>query len=81
VQEGQKEEKKLHAMGQSRQHGGRRGVAGAKPASQGRAVDGLSPGTTASRRPCPCSRVFAASLLFLFNALSWDFFRELLSEY
>jgi len=38
-------------------------------------ADGLSPGTTASRRLCACSRVLATCLLFLFNGFSWDFFR------
>uniref|UniRef100_A0A7C8ZUZ3 Uncharacterized protein n=1 Tax=Opuntia streptacantha TaxID=393608 RepID=A0A7C8ZUZ3_OPUST len=88
VQEGQKEEKKLHATGQAKQHDEHQGVVGAEPASQGRAGDGQPlPGRrpVASHNgqpsPLPLLCVFAASLLFLFNVLSWDFFGGLLREY
>ena len=52
----------------------------------GRAGEGRRPVTrhdswATAVAPCPCSRVFAADLLFLFNAFSWDFFGGLLIEY
>jgi len=69
------------ATGQAKHTMGRRGTAGENQPAGGRAGDGLSLGTTASRRtPSPCF-VFRGRLIFLFNVLALDFFGRLVREY
>jgi len=73
-----KEEKKLHTMGQAKQHSGMSGCC--RSSTLGRAGDGMPSGGQChvamrdGHRPSPCLRVFAAGLFFLFITLYEEFF-------